>query len=149
MTASAPTRLRDLVLAKLSGRKIDIVGFIDELLELAKDLGAIHCFFVAEDSLRFEIADLGPCDVQLEAARGKLRMLCARLSFLCNKASPPVSPYEGEGTIQKTASFLAGNGKVSDRQELAQWTARFKNTPSQQEFTIAPVKVPSATSAPT
>ena len=47
-------------------------------------------------------------------------MLCARLGVLCQEGgSPEVSLYGGEGTI-----------------EPDQWTVRFRNTPSEQEFTI-------------
>src|SRR6266571_4657057 len=34
MTISPSTRIRELVLSKLAGRKIDVVGFVDELLNL-------------------------------------------------------------------------------------------------------------------
>ena len=111
----------------LAGRKIDPVGFLDELLAVARDAGEIRCGLAGERTLRF---DLGgePCEVELDAARAKLRMLCARLSVLCNEGKgSAVSPYGGEGTFTSPAA------------PLDQWTVRFTNTPGQQEFTMAVV----------
>ena len=115
-------RIRDLVQAKLAGRKIDVVGFIDELLDMAKEAGEIRCRLATEQRLRFEFGDQ-TCEVDLEGARGKLRMLCARLSVLCNETGgSAVSAYGGHGLI----------ANLKD-----QWTARFQNTPGEQEFSIA------------
>ena len=124
---SASEQIRDLVQAKLAGRKIDVVGFIDQLLDLSQEVGAIRCSLAAEDSLRFELPGLDSCEVKLDAGRGKLRMLCARLHVLLKETSgPKASPYGGEGAI------IPNDGRG--------WTTRFKNTPAEQEFTIVPVK---------
>ncbi|MBI3823066.1 MAG: hypothetical protein HY289_10365, partial [Planctomycetes bacterium] len=78
-------RIRDLVKSKLVGRTIDVVGFIDALLEIAGKVGEVHCALASDQALRFELGNEGPCDIELDAARGKLRMLCARLSVHCNE----------------------------------------------------------------
>ncbi len=141
---SAATRIHALVMAKLAGRKIDVVGFVDDLLQLSKEVGEIHCSLATEDRLRFAIPDQDSCEVALDAGRGKLRMLCARLCVLCNASgASTVSSYGGEGAIKVPASNLPENGKpLTDR--FDQWTTRFKNTPAQQEFTLAAVKDRSA-----
>jgi hypothetical protein len=144
MTATAKTRIQDLVQTKLAGRKIDVVGFMDSLLELAKQAGVIRCYVVDDGTLRFELSDLDECEVQLDACRGKLRMLCARLSVLSSGTDAgAASPYEGQGSISGTTPAPPGNGEVAARAGPDQWTVRFKNTPGEQEFTITPVKVSS------
>src|SRR5437667_362993 len=70
---SAQTRIRDLVLAKLAGRKIDVVGFIDELLDVASEVGEIRCTMAADRGLHFDIGGRDACAVDLDACRGKLR----------------------------------------------------------------------------
>lgn len=136
---SATSRIRKLVLEKLAGRNIDVIGCLDGLLDLAQEVGAMRCTLAAENSLRFDMFNLDSCDVELDACRGKLRMLCARLHVLCDTARGlKVSPYGGEGTIQKTLQSPQGNG--SSTNELRQWTVRFKNTTAEQEFTVTPVR---------
>jgi hypothetical protein len=118
------------VQAKLAGRKIDVIGFIDQLLECATHLGEIRCCLATEQSLRFQLGDQA-CEVRLDAARGKLRMLCARLAVRCQEtAGNAVSPYGGAGTITAPQTHADG------------WTVRFKNTPDEQQFTVSPVSAP-------
>ena len=131
MTASE--RLRELVLAKLSGRKIDVVGFMDELLELAEEVGAIRCSFSGDTGLRFEMPSRDICVVEVDAPRAKLRMLCARLHALVDVSASSGSPYGGEGMIQKTSPGQPGNGEAS------KWFADFRNSPAEQEFTVRSV----------
>jgi hypothetical protein len=122
---SQSSRIQDLVHAKLTGRKIDVVGFVDELLDAANKFNETRCCLATDQSLRFELGDQ-VCDIELDAARAKLRMLCARLAVLCGEtAAGPVSPYGASGTI-------ACPGRPSYR-----WAVRFKNTPGEQEFAIA------------
>jgi len=121
------SRIQELGQAKLAGRKIDPVGFIEKLLEVARDAGEIRCGLASERTLRFELGG-ERCEVELDAAQAKLRMLCARLSVLCNEAKgSAVSPYGGAGTVTSPAA------------PLDQWTVRFTNTPGVQEFTMAVV----------
>jgi hypothetical protein len=128
---SATSRIRELVQAKLAGRKIDVVGFVDELLAIVAETGEIHCCLASEQALRFETRD-GACEVELDSCRGKLRILCARLGVLCNDAGgATASLYGGEGIVCAPSN----NGT-----ESAQWTVRFKNTPDEHELTIIPVK---------
>src|SRR5436309_3219378 len=98
MTTPSPgAKIKNLSLEKLRGRKIDVVGFMDALIDIALDLGEIRCSIVGVDVLRFDLPDRDSCDVSLDACRGKLRMLCARLSVICNESGSSVSPYGGEG----------------------------------------------------
>ncbi len=128
---SLQTQIVELVRAKLSGRKIDVVGFVDELLSLAA--GEIHCTLASDHGLRFRTSDGATSDVDLDGCRGKLRMVCARLSVLCNEApGTQVSPYGGEGIVRLPSS----NGKGPQ-----QWALHFKNTPDVQEFSIVPASV--------
>jgi hypothetical protein len=124
---SQPSRIQDLVQAKLAGRKIDPVGFIDKLLEVASEAGEIRCGLAGARTLRFELGGEG-CEVELDAAQAKLRMLCARLSVLVSEGKgSTVSPYGGEGTVTPSAT------------PLHQSSVRFTNTPGEQEFTMSAV----------
>jgi len=130
MTTSAPARFRELVASKLSGRKLDLVGFVDSLLELVREAGEVHCGLAAENCLRVAVGGQ-TCEVELPAARAKLRMVCARLSVLCNEANKQVDfPYGGEGTI-------AASDSSTDR-----WKLVFKNTPGEHEFGITLCRPP-------
>ncbi len=127
---SAIPRIHAAAEAKLTGRRIDVVGFVDELLAIAVEAGAIRCFLASDQSLRFELGVNDACEVGLDSCRGKLRMMCARLGVLCNESGGgEVSLYGGEGVIQVPAQ----NGR-----QPHQWTARFMNTPAEHEFTITP-----------
>lgn len=128
---SAIKQITELVHNKLAGRKIDPVGFVDDLLILAD--GEIHCSAASDHVMRFEMQDGEICDLKVDACRGKVRMLCARIGVLCNEASgAAVSAYGGEGTIVLAPS----NGAAARR-----WEVRFKNTPDEHEFTIIPAEV--------
>jgi hypothetical protein len=148
---SAQTRLENLVRSKLAGNKIDAVGFTDDLLEMTADVGEITCTQLCNQRLRFLIpSQPPPFEVELDRAVGKLRMLCARLSVLCNESGgQDVSPYGGEGVIIKTRSAELASASVrgtlpSSPNEIPlghgdsplSWQVRFKNTMSEQEFTI-------------
>ena len=139
MHPAPSSQIRELVQAKLAGRKIDVVGFVDKLLDLAKKIGVIRCSLSVGGSLRIELRDHGACDVELDACQGKLRMLCARLGVLCNDAA--VSPYGGAGVIQKTPSLESGNGNAHSSDKSDTWNIHFKNTGSEQEFSIVFVPI--------
>jgi len=125
MNDSIVERVQEAIHTTLGGRKIDPVGCIDALNELVGQGGAIRCNFASERSLHVECGGQC-CEVVLDAARAKLRMLCARLGTLCNQsAGSPVSLYGGEGTVSSA-------GRPG--QPLA---VCFKNTASDHEFTIA------------
>jgi hypothetical protein len=131
---SAPSQITQLVHAKLAGRKIDVVGFVDGLLDVAAKVGAIRCCLADERGLKFEMGDQGTGEIVLDSARSKLRMLCARLGVLCNETpGPAVSLYGGEGVIRVQPQ----NGMA--RKELAEMAIHFKNTPDEHEFTITPI----------
>ncbi len=124
MTTSAAERFRELAESKLRGRKIDVVGFVDRMLELVREAGQVHCGMEEESALRVAIGGEA-LTLELDAARGKLRMMCARLSVLCEEAANRADfPYGGEGTI-RVPNYPA------DR-----WGLTFINTPEKQEFAI-------------
>ena len=121
-------RIRELVEAKLAGHRIDAVGFVDQLFVLAAQVGEVKCALAREGCLRFQVPDEASCDVEVDAAKGKLRMMCARLGVLCNEQSGrEVSPYGGEAAF---AYELPPGTPLT-------WNVRFKNAPAEQEFLIA------------
>jgi hypothetical protein len=128
-------RIAELVRTRLDGRKIDVVGFVEALLDLAKDVGAIRCSLSGDAGLRFELGNQDTCDIELDGYRGKLRMLCARLSVLCAQ-----NPYGGEGSIRMPPKNGAGDAEW-------QWTVQFKNTPDEHGFTIVAVGVEKTSAA--
>lgn len=133
---SADARIQELVATKLAGRKIDVVGFVDALLEMASEFGEIHCSASAENALRFVVPDATPFQVEVDGATGKLRMLCARLAHLCAETnSSALSPYSGVGRIQTQV----------DNGSPRAWNVRFTNTTSTAEFAIAPTKIDAPT----
>ena len=150
---SAICQIQDLVREKLLGRKIDTVGFIEALLALVDQVGEIQCSLGGEEALQFRTPnEAAAFEVELDAARGKLRMLCARLGVLCHECGvPDVSLYGGEGFIRRVlppdlattvgplpSSDLRGPGgtALASPPIPKELRVRFKNTPSEQEFTI-------------
>jgi hypothetical protein len=124
-----------LVREKLAGRKIDGVAFIDELLALAQQVGEVRCGPAGDRGLRFELRGSDPFEVDLDANRGKLRMLCARLAVLCQESNHDFKPYGGEGVIRRTASEANENAGESIPNTI-ELRARRTNTPGRPEFII-------------
>ena len=83
--------------------------------------------------LRFQTPNQPPWEVELGRAKTKLRMLCARLSVLCNERGQDVSIYGGEGVVKEIPVPAGRTADVACCQKL---TVRFKNTLSEQEFTL-------------
>jgi len=150
---NAESMIRELVNAYLfDNHKVDGVQFIDQLLLLACEVGEIQCNLAGERKLRFQIPDQQMWEVELDRAKAKLRMLCARLGVLCNEAGDQdISLYGGEGIIKKIVPLeLSNNLRRSSGSDLRsptatsvvpppiskEWKVRFKNTPSEQEFTV-------------
>jgi hypothetical protein len=114
---------------------VGVVGFIDQLLPVASEVGEIKCTLANDRALRFQVPGQPPWDVELGRAKSKLRMLCARLSVLCNESGDQeVSLYGGEGVIREGLVSPTNPNAVAIEQRV---TVRFKNTPSVQEFTIS------------
>jgi hypothetical protein len=149
---NAETRIRNLVKRTLAdNHNVDGVEFVDQLLLVAAEVGEIKCTIADEGGLRFQTPDQVAWTVTVDRARSKLRMVCARLAALCLEGGTrDVSIYGGEGLITKHApqDGVAAPARKSDgARELSaparpvavldEWTARFKNTASEQEFTIA------------
>jgi hypothetical protein len=151
---NAESTIRELVAAFLANNhNADGVRFMDRLLLLAGETGKIQCRLANEEALQFQVGDQPPWNLELGRARGKLRILCARLGVLCkDSGETKISLYGDEGTIKKQALFtifpadepLVLNGArglpASERSGSAQttesWFVRFHNTPSEQDFTI-------------
>ena len=155
---NAEAGIRELVRVNLLGdHHIDCVRFIDELLLVVADVGEIKCSLADDRRLRFETPQAPAWEVEIERARGKLRMLCARLGVLCQESETLEGTlYGGEGVIKKAAglngSSMAVQGQVgllavhapavnqaaTDRSSTApaQWAVRFMNTPDRQTFCI-------------
>ncbi|MFO0970493.1 MAG: hypothetical protein U0793_33530 [Gemmataceae bacterium] len=138
MKTSTP-KVEELALAKLSGRKIDVAGFVDELLDLVADLGEVRCSVAGSDFLRFDLPNGASCEVPLDACRGKLRMLCARMAALCNESGSSVSPYGGQGIVKR-----AGTNGTAFSQRSNEWKVIFMNTPDDHHFAICPAPARSA-----
>ncbi len=117
-------------------RRPDIVGFVDQLFRVAAETGTVACVFNEDKRLRFfvrptEARLLGPaqspptCIVEHEAARGVLRMICARLGVICKeRTATDISLYGDKAVIDYA---------IEDQKT---WSVSFTNTPDRQEFLI-------------
>jgi hypothetical protein len=150
---NADNTIRELVETHLSdNHKVEGVQFIDQLLALTSEVAEIKCTLADGRMLRFQTQDRLICEVPLDRAKTKLRMLCARLGVLCNETgNQDVSLYGGEGMIKKEvltelsktvarasgpSPNLATGISLAPPPAAKEWRVRFKNTPSEQEFTI-------------
>lgn len=151
---NAESSIRELVKECLDdSHNVRGVEFIDQLLPLASETGEIACTLASDCKLRFEIPGLPAWEVELERAKAKLRMLCARLSVLCNEnAHQDVSIYGGEGVIDRQRDSVPASSSLkleetsswrsptvngpSTNALRSSWKVRFQNTPGKQEFTI-------------
>jgi hypothetical protein len=127
-------RIVRLVQAQLAGRRIEGVAFVDELLAIAEQEGEVRCSPAEDHGLRFEVRGREPFEVDLDANRGKLRMLCARLAVLCQESGSDFMPYGGEGKIRRVNKLDSTDGAMSPCSITvkANWT----NTPGKHEFVI-------------
>ncbi len=117
----------------LRGKKFDGVLFVDRFLAFAAAAGEVHCAPAGDERLRFTVADGPPFNVELDRARSKLRMICARLAVLCAGETLP-DFYGGEGRIAVDTNSESCNGaKSADRTLL---NVRFSNRPGDVEFTL-------------
>jgi hypothetical protein len=150
----AQVEIQDLVQRHLTGKRVDIVAVVNQLLYLADTVREVHCTLADDDHLRFEIQGQGALEVPLSRARSRLRAMCARLGVLCNESGgQDVSLYGGEGVIFRDTpesspsapramdQLPMANGPVraggnSNSQEGRNWSVRFMNTPDNHEFTI-------------
>lgn len=136
---------------KLTGRKVDVVEFVDELLTATRDAGEIRCTLARDGVLRIEVGTQESAEVELDGAKTKLRMLCARLGVLCKESGELAgSLYGGEGRIREMETVgslreAARNSSphpdwhsrsVSPSAGRGCWTVCFMNTPSEQRFAL-------------
>jgi hypothetical protein len=133
----ARQQIERLVRQRLVGRNIDEVSFAEELLALATQVGEIACKPVANQGLRFELPGSEPVEVDVDANRGKLRMLCARLAVLCEESGHEFMPYGGEGTIRRTVKVDLADREGEPVLYCLAWRARWSNTTDKHEFTIS------------
>jgi hypothetical protein len=121
-------------------RRPDITGFVDQLFRVAAETGTVACVFKEDKRLQFfvhstPVGVMGSatkptqapptCIVEHEAARGVLRMICARLGTICKeRTAKDISLYGDKAVIDYT---------VEDRKS---WSVSFTNTPERQEFLI-------------
>jgi len=113
---------------QMLGRKVDVSTFIDAFLLVCADVDEIRCTLTSDrQRWRVEARGAEPCEIDLDSALGKFRACCARLAVLCQESGQDVSPYGGEGVIERLA---APNHKH------VTWKLQFTNTPGQQEFTL-------------
>jgi hypothetical protein len=122
-----------LVRELMRGNRIDGVRFVDRLLLLASGAGEVRCVPVGDDRLRFTVAAEAPFEIDLDRARGKLRMVCARLAVLCSGEAAPAL-YGGQGTIAVGANADLGDGK--NGKDRAVVKVDFANTPGDVRFTL-------------
>lgn len=111
-------------------RDPDIAGFVDQLIRVAAETGAVGGAYDGDKRLRFFVAPRSTpaqptCLVEHPAARPILRMICARLAVLCKERTlTDVSPYGDQAVF---------NFGTLDPQR---WSVSFVNTPDRQEFLI-------------
>src|SRR5947209_7288692 len=107
---NAESVIRKLVAEYLSDdHNVRGVEFIDQLLPIARGKGQISCTLADDRRLRFQVQGEPAWEVELGRARTKLRMLCARLSVLCNESGgQDVSLYGGEGAIKELPAAPSG-----------------------------------------
>lgn len=119
---------------RLNGRTPALVEFVDQLLGIASQIGTLRCKPAGNHGLHFELSKDQVLEVALDANRGKLRMMCARLAVLVQESGQEFQPYGGEGIIRKScASPVSNSGTVAGN---VSWKASWKNTTDVQEFTI-------------
>jgi hypothetical protein len=115
----------------LDGRKGSAVAFVEQLLPVAAGIGHLYCSLARDDALRFESKGRLLCEVELLAAKGKLRMVCARLAVICQEhTGRELQPYGDDVSFASEA--------LPDR---GRWHIRFVNTTSKQEFDIETLDV--------
>ena len=146
---SVERAIRELIQLTLSDdHRPDCLRCVDEFLRVAADVHKIHCCFAGEGKLRFQVPEEPAWEVELGRAKSKLRMMCARLSVLCNETGgSDVTVFGGLGIIRKEVPVGVNNSldnsrsravshPSAQRPQLVTWEVCFQNTPAQQEFTI-------------
>jgi hypothetical protein len=135
------TTIEELIESHLADpRKVDVVGFVDQLLTVASENGAVGGTWVGDQRVQFRVRDpsravTGACDNPCESdvvstfespfARSVLRMVSARLGVLCRESTGrEISLYGDQAVIEP--------GDLPGRR----WKVSFTNTPERHEFLI-------------
>ena len=133
---AAIVRLRELVQLHLAvDGEIRVVDFVDELFPLAVELQDLHCAATDDRALKFRRGDRELCEVDLACARGKLRMLCARLALVCGKRTGrDFSPYEDEAEFEE--ALPTPDGAPRSKEQRIHYKVWLINSPAHPEFGI-------------
>ena len=115
---NAENSVRELAKVYISdNHNVHGVEFMDQLLLVALEFGEVKCGLVSDQQLRFDVGNQSTFVIETGRARTKLRALCARLAGLCHESGgQDVSPYGGEGFIQKQAPLehaLTAHGEAA------------------------------------
>ncbi len=132
----AQSEVTELVRAKLAGKPPDPVALVDDLLGIASAVGELSCRLSNGKGFRFSLRGLPQSfDVELDRARAKLRMLCARLAVLVSETDGQGFPiYGGEGRI--TRSLPALNGSAGQLVEYRLHLRHQNSNAAPIEFTL-------------
>jgi hypothetical protein len=125
--------IQRMVQERMTGRNVDVVGFVEQLIHVVGLAGEVHCIAVGDDRLRFAFAQEPAIEVELDHASGKLRMICARLAVLGQGATQPCF-YGDEGFIAPPIGEPNGNGAASGME--GQLGVRFSNKPGEVWFNL-------------
>jgi len=125
------SKIKELTESYLSDpRAPDITGFVDQLFHVAAETGSVACDFEGDQGLRFIASPASArahpsLIVGHAAAKGVLRMICARLGVVCKEhAAIEISPYGGRAEIDY------------DIWEHRRWSISFTNTAERPGFRI-------------
>ena len=84
----------------LSGDRVDVDTAIQALLLLANEAGIVRMTTLEAGHLHVEVGDCGFAQVNVDRAKMKIRMVCARLAVLCKEqGAQDLSPYGGRGSL--------------------------------------------------
>ncbi len=110
-----------------SNADLNVRDFVNEFLLLAPRFDELSCRALNDDALVFVGNGSRICIAEIPNARGKLRMICARLAAICNEQKAGrTSAYGGESELEVRIG-------VND---IHAFSLRFVNTQAQQEFDL-------------
>ncbi len=86
----------------LTGRQIDVVKFVDFIIDLVKKVNKIYCKYVKPNNILFIIGkDNYEIKFSVNSAKSKHRMICARLAkILVDRGTPPPNLYGGQSVFE-------------------------------------------------
>jgi hypothetical protein len=109
-------------------RGADILRVMNRLFSLIPEIEGLHVFPVDNQKLSFVFENGMRLSLDVPDARGRLRMMCARLHVLWNEQSgQSVSPYGDKAEFEMLRPG-------ADRRR---WQLDFVNTAGRQEFRVS------------